>query len=128
MKKKKLFLPLAPPQLLLQTSKLVTGVGPGVKITFSSSKGLFIRWKSNSNKKISATSNFYIYQLKCHLQAFPKTLPDLVSSVGEGVGQAAKRRQWAANEEEKMRRERLAQWIGRVRGRNIVSRGQFLLD
>ena len=51
-----------------------------------------------------------------------------LSSVGEGVGQAAKRRHWAAKEEEKMRRERLAQWIGRARGRNIVSRGQFLLD
>ena len=51
-----------------------------------------------------------------------------LSSVGEGVGQAAKRRQWAVREEEKMRRERLAQWVGRVRGRNIISRGQFFLD
>ena len=51
-----------------------------------------------------------------------------MSQVGEGVGQAAKRRQWAAAEEERMRKERMAQWLGRVRGRNIVRRGQFLLD
>ena len=50
-----------------------------------------------------------------------------MSSVGEGVGQAAKRRQWAAAEEERMRKERQVQWIGRVRGRNLVRRGQFLL-
>ena len=49
-----------------------------------------------------------------------------MSQVGEGVGQAAKRRRWAAAEDERMRKERMAQWIGRVRGRNIV--GQFLLD
>ena len=51
-----------------------------------------------------------------------------MSQVGEGVGQAAKRRRWAAAEDERMRKERMAQWIGRVRGRNIVERGQFLLD
>ena len=51
-----------------------------------------------------------------------------LSSVGEGVGQANRRRQWAAAEEERMRKERQVQWIGRVRGRNIVRRGQFLLD
>ena len=51
-----------------------------------------------------------------------------MSWVGEGVGQAAKRRGWAAAEEERMRKEREAQWLGRVRGRNIVERGQFLLD
>ena len=43
-----------------------------------------------------------------------------MSSVGEGVGQAAKRRQWVAAEEERMRKERQAQWIGRVRGSGIV--------
>ena len=51
-----------------------------------------------------------------------------MSWVGEGVGQAAKRRGWAAAEEERMRKEREAQWLGRVRGRNIVERDQFLLD
>ena len=47
---------------------------------------------------------------------------------GGGGGRSRKRRHWAAREEERMRRERAAQWIGRVRGRNIVRRGQFLLE
>ena len=51
-----------------------------------------------------------------------------MSWVGEGVEQAAKRRGWAAAEEERMIKERSAQWLGRVRGRNIVERGQFLLN
>ena len=50
-----------------------------------------------------------------------------MNSVGGGVGLAAKRRKWAAMEEEKMRKERLTQWVCRVRGRNIVRRGEFLL-
>ena len=51
-----------------------------------------------------------------------------MDNVVEGVGQAAKRRKWATVQEEKMRKERLAQWIGRVKGINIVRRGQFLLE
>ena len=50
-----------------------------------------------------------------------------LNSIGEGVSQAAKRRKWAAREEEKMRMERMTQWVSRVRGRNIARRGQFLL-
>ena len=37
-----------------------------------------------------------------------------MSNVGEGVGQAGKRRQWAAAQEERRRQEREAQWIGMV--------------
>ena len=44
------------------------------------------------------------------------------------MSQAAKRRRWAVIEEEKMRKERLIQWESRVRGRNIVRRGEFLLE
>ena len=51
-----------------------------------------------------------------------------MSQAGEGVGLAAKRRRWAAVEEDRMRRERQAQWVSRLKGRNIVRRGQFLLD
>ena len=51
-----------------------------------------------------------------------------MTQVGEGVGQAAKRRRWAALEEERMRKERMAQWIGRARGRNLIRKGQFLLN
>ena len=51
-----------------------------------------------------------------------------MSNMGEGVGQAVKRRHLAAAQEERMQKERQAQWVGRVRGRNIVRRGQFLID
>ena len=46
----------------------------------------------------------------------------------ELVGEAAKRRRWAAAEEERMRKERMTQWLGRARGKNIVRKGQFRLD
>ena len=62
------------------------------------------------------------------IRAQAQCLLTRMANVGEGVGEAAKRRHWAAVEEEKMRRERMAQWIGRARGRNIVRRGQFLLE
>ena len=50
-----------------------------------------------------------------------------LNCTGQGFAQAYKRRNWAVREEEKMRNERLAQWVGRDRGRNLVRRGQFLL-
>ena len=62
------------------------------------------------------------------IRAQAQCLLTRMANVGEGVGEASKRRHWAAREEERMRRERAAQWIGRVRGRNIVRRGQFLLE
>ena len=45
--------------------------------------------------------------------------------VGEGVGQAARRRQWARQEEEKARWEREGQWLARLTGRNLARRGDF---
>ena len=63
-----------------------------------------------------------------NIRAQGQCLQARISQTGEGVGQAAKRRRWAAVEEERMRRERQAQWVSRVRGRNIIRRGQFLLD
>ena len=51
-----------------------------------------------------------------------------MNSIGGGVSQAAKRRKWAAAEDEKMRKERLIQWESRIRGRNIVRRGEFMLE
>ena len=62
-----------------------------------------------------------------NVRAQAQCLLTRMTSIGGGEGQAAKRRKWAAMEEEKMRRERMAQWVGQVRGRNIVHRGQFLL-
>ena len=50
-----------------------------------------------------------------------------MNCVGDGFAMASKRRQWAAREEEIMRRERQSQWIGRIRAQNLIRRGQFLL-
>ena len=45
--------------------------------------------------------------------------------VGEGQGQAGKRRQWARREEEKARWDREAQWLVRVTGRPLSRREDF---
>ena len=50
-----------------------------------------------------------------------------LSLVGEGARRAADRRGWRLREEEMMRREREAQWVGQVRGHGITHRGQFCL-
>ena len=62
------------------------------------------------------------------VRAQAQCLLSRLNCVGQGFGQAAKRRKWVAMEEERMRKERLAQWVGRERGRNLVRRGQFLLN
>ena len=45
--------------------------------------------------------------------------------VGEGIGQAGKRRQWARQEEERARLDREAQWLERVTGRSLWRGGDF---
>ena len=50
-----------------------------------------------------------------------------MNCVGKGFIEASRRRSWAAKEDERMRNERQAQWLSRVREKNLVSRGQFLL-
>ena len=45
--------------------------------------------------------------------------------VGEGQGQAGKRRQWARREEERARLDRMAAWQERVTGRNLSRRGDI---
>ena len=62
------------------------------------------------------------------VRAQAQCLLSRLNQVGQGVTQAANRRKWAALEEDRMRKERIAQWIGRDRGRNLVRRGQFLLN
>ena len=47
--------------------------------------------------------------------------------VGEGQGQAGKRRQWLRREEERARWDRQAQWLMRTTGRPLARRGDFLL-
>ena len=45
--------------------------------------------------------------------------------VGEGMGQAGRRRMWTRREEERARLEREAQWLTRITGRNLARRGDF---
>ena len=62
------------------------------------------------------------------VRAQAQCLLSRLNCVGHGYAQAAKRRKWAMLEEEKMKRDRQAQWIGRERGSNLVRRGQFFLQ
>ena len=61
------------------------------------------------------------------VRAQAQCLLSRLNCTGQGFAQAFKRRNWAIVEDERMRKERSAQWIGRDRGRNLVRRGQFLL-
>ena len=61
------------------------------------------------------------------VRAQAQCLISRLQCIGKGYAEAAKRRKWAAFEDDKMRQERQAQWIGKDRGRDLVSRGQFLL-
>ena len=45
--------------------------------------------------------------------------------VGEGIGQAGRRRMWARREEDRARLEREAHWLTRTTGHNLVRRGDF---
>ena len=49
-----------------------------------------------------------------------------MSCLGRGAFQAAGRMRWAAREEERMRAERSAIWLARVRGQSLVKRGQCM--
>ena len=61
------------------------------------------------------------------VRAQAQCLISRLQCIGKGFAQAAKRRKWAALEDQKMRQERQAQWVGKDRGRNLVRKGQFLL-
>ena len=61
-------------------------------------------------------------------KANTKCLLSRLSLCGDGVSQAAKRRKWERFEEDKMRREREANWRAKTSGHNIVRRGRFMLD
>ena len=54
-----------------------------------------------------------------------RCLHERMLMVGEGLGQAGKRRAWARAEEERSRLDREAQWLVQVSGRNLVRRGDF---
>ena len=55
------------------------------------------------------------------IRANVRCLLERMLMVGEGVGQAGRRRQ----EEEKARWEREGQWLARLTGRNLARRGDF---
>ena len=59
------------------------------------------------------------------IRANVRCLLERMLQVGEGVGQAGRRRQWARQEEERARWEREGQWLARVTGRNLARRGDF---
>ena len=60
------------------------------------------------------------------MKANVKCLVERMSQVGEGVGQAGRRREWARREEVKMRWDRQAQWLAKVTGHQLLRRGQFM--
>ena len=62
------------------------------------------------------------------LKANANCLLARVGLVGEGAESAGKRRRWASQEEEKMRREREAWWLATKMGKNIVRRGHFFMN
>ena len=55
------------------------------------------------------------------MRANVKCLLERLVMVGEGQGQAGKRRQWARREEEQARLEREAQWLEKVKCLVITS-------
>ena len=50
-----------------------------------------------------------------------------IAQVGAGAERAGTRREWVRAEEEKMKRDREAQWLARVRGVGLVHRGRFMV-
>ena len=59
------------------------------------------------------------------MRANVSCLLERLIQIGEGVGQAGKRRQWARLEEERGRWDRESQWLARVTGQRTVKTGEF---
>ena len=60
------------------------------------------------------------------IKANVQCLLERMVQVGEGIGQAGKRRQWARREEERARWDREAQWLERVTGRSLWRGGDIM--
>ena len=56
-----------------------------------------------------------------------RCLLDRVRGLGAGAAEAARRRQWAAQEEQSLGRERQAHLLSLGQGYNALRRGQFLI-
>ena len=52
-------------------------------------------------------------------------LLERMAQVGSGAARAETRRDWVRAEEERMKRDREAQWLARVRGVGLVHKGRF---
>ena len=79
-----------------------------------------------ANKELALVTSYLRRRLSSAvMQANIKCLLERLLLVGEGQGQAGKRRQWARREEERARLDREAQWLERVTGKNLSRRGDF---
>ena len=56
-----------------------------------------------------------------------RCLLDRLRGLGAGAAAAGRRRQWALQEEERLRRERMAHLLSLGQGHSVLRRGQFLL-
>ena len=79
-----------------------------------------------AGKEMSLVTGFLRRRLSSAvMRANVKCLLERLVLVGEGQGQAGRRREWARREEEQARMEREAHWLETVTGRNISRRGDF---
>ena len=79
-----------------------------------------------ANKELGLVTGYLRRRLSTAIvKANVKCLLERLVLVGEGQGQAGKRRRWARREEEKARWDREAQWMVRVTGRPLLRRGDF---
>ena len=78
-----------------------------------------------SNKELGLVTGYLRRRLSTAImKANVKCLLERLLLVGEGQGQAGKRRQWARREEEKARWDREAQWLVRVTLKKSVKNGR----
>ena len=61
-------------------------------------------------------------------RANAEALLSRTDQIGGGTRAANKRRQWALYEDGRMRNERIASWISKKRGMNVLRKGFFKLN
>ena len=62
------------------------------------------------------------------LRAGTQCLLDTMHQCGEGASITAKRREVCLQQEERMREERQLQWLAKLRGGQVVRKGQFFMN
>jgi hypothetical protein len=112
--------------LLISTNILPTNIREGkgllfwqpIKTIYTEQKfrnQCSLLWEKQRRRKISSGTIRANYTL----------LLERMAQVGAGAGRAESRREWVRAEEEKMKRDRQAQWLSRVRGVGLVHKGRF---